>query len=112
MIGAPRSWHGECFKRTRTKDRTIQVKTNNASEFETFTDDQLLHIDGGYSWGDLGNDAKNLGKAVANGGVNTLNLLHDHPIEAGKFGKFTIGGNRIEKPFHDDPLSKVGTGKP
>ncbi len=78
------------------------MKTN--CEFETV--DTLARVVGGFSWPSA-NDWKNLGKATVNGGVNTLNFFHDHPVELGKFGKFTIGGDRVTKPFTDDPLSHV-----
>ena len=54
------------------------------------------------------NDFKNVGKAAVNGGANTLNFFHDHPIELGKLGTFQVGGDRVTKPFTNDPLSHVG----
>ena len=77
-------------------------------EFETIDSSALAGINGGNWVSDLGNDAKNLGKAAVNGGANAINFLHDHPIDAGKFGTFSVGGGRVQKPFTDDPLSKVG----
>ena len=79
----------------------------NTTAFEAIDIEVLTRVDGG-DGGGFGQDMQNLGKATVNGGVNVLNFLHDHPIELGKLGKFTIGGDRIDKPFKDDPLSQVG----
>jgi hypothetical protein len=67
----------------------------------------LSTVAGGFhmpSWSDW----RNLGKAIANGGTNTLNFFHDHPIDLGKLGTFKVGGDRVTKPFTNDPLSHVG----
>lgn len=81
----------------------MQMKTE-ITPFETIHNDLLADVGGGNGFWE---NAKNLGKAAVNGGVNTLNFFHDHPINAGKFGTFSVGGSRIDKPFKDDPLSKV-----
>ncbi len=83
----------------------MSTDINTESNLETINHDILVDVSGGASFLD---NAKNLGKAAVNGGVNTLNFLHDHPISAGKFGEFKVGGSRIDKPFKDNPLSKVG----
>lgn len=74
---------------------------------QTIGTEQLVLASGGDSGG-FGDDLVNLGKATVNGVTNALNLLHDHPVEVGKFGTFKISGARLQKPFTDDPLSKVG----
>ena len=60
------------------------------------------------------NDFVNVLKGGANGLTNAANFLHDHPVELGKFGTYGIGGQRMQKPFTNDPLSRVGVrdGKP
>jgi hypothetical protein len=84
------------------------VNTNSTADLSTIVDDDLLvSVSGGLhipSW----NDVLNVGKAAANGGANTLNFFHDHPIELGKLGEFKVGGDRVTKPFTNDPLSHVG----
>jgi hypothetical protein len=83
-------------------------RTNmHTTAFDNIDIEMLTRVGGGDSGG-FWQDMQNLGKAAVNGGVNTLNFVHDHPIELGKFGKFTIGGDRIEKPFKNDPRSQVG----
>ena len=58
----------------------------------------------GGTWDDL----VNVGRAIANGGANTLNFFHDHPISLGAAGTFSVGGDRVTKPFQHDPLSQIG----
>jgi hypothetical protein len=66
-------------------------------------DEKLTRVTGG-SWDDL----VNVGRAVANGGANTLNFFHDHPVSVGALGTFSVGGDRVTKPFKNDPLSRIG----
>jgi len=65
--------------------------------------EHLTDVNGG-SWDDL----VNVGRAVANGGANTLNFFHDHPVSIGPLGTFSVGGDRVTKPFKNDPLSHIG----
>jgi hypothetical protein len=58
----------------------------------------------GGTWDDL----VNVGRGIANGGANTLNFFHDHPISLGAAGTFSVGGDRVTKPFQNDPLSQIG----
>jgi hypothetical protein len=67
------------------------------------TDARLDSVTGG-SWDDL----VNVGRAIANGGANTLNFFHDHPVSLGAAGTFSVGGDRVTKPFQHDPLSQIG----
>jgi len=65
--------------------------------------EHLTDVTGG-SWDDL----VNVGRAVANGGANTLNFFHDHPVSIGALGTFSVGGDRVTKPYKNDPLSQIG----
>lgn len=87
----------------------LRMETTNmlTTAFEIIDNEMLARVSGGDSGG-FWEDVQNLGKATVNGGVNALNFLHDHPIELGKLGKISIGGDRIEKPYKNDPLSQVG----
>ena len=69
--------------------------------FETVGADSLATVNGG-SWTNL----LNLGKAAVNGAVNVVNFFHDHPTQFGPWN-FSFGGDRLAKPFTDDPLSKA-----
>jgi hypothetical protein len=86
---------------------------SSSDPFATIDTDSLSSVTGGYSWSDFGHDALNLGKAAVNGGANTLEFLREHPISvgAGPKGSFSVnvgGDNRINAPFHNDPLSQIG----
>jgi hypothetical protein len=75
----------------------------NHDELTTIDQADLASINGG-NWDDF----LNVLKGGANGLTNAANFLHDHPVEAGKFGTFGIGGQRMQTPFTNDPLSRVG----
>lgn len=81
----------------------------NNTALQTIGSNELLQASGGDGEsGGFGQDMLNLGKATVNGATNALNFFHDHPVELGKFGTFKIAGERLQKPFTNDPLSKVG----
>jgi hypothetical protein len=65
--------------------------------------EHLTDVNGG-TWDDL----VNVGRGIANGGANTLNFFHDHPVSLGPLGTFSVGGDRVTKPFQNDPLSRIG----
>lgn len=73
--------------------------------FETVSTESLATVGGGVDspWTSL----KNLGKAAVNGGVNVINFFHDHPVDLGKFGTFAVHGDRVAKPFTNDPLARA-----
>ena len=68
----------------------------------------IEHADLAQATGGTWDDLVNVGRAVANGGANTLNFFHDHPVSIGPLGTFSVGGDRVTKPFQNDPLSQIG----
>ena len=91
----------------------LAVLHSSPSALPTIDLAQLALVTGGDFWGDVGYNALNLGKATVNGLVHTANFLLPESLDVG-VARGPVSANahwdigKIETPFKDDPLSKVG----